>query len=74
MLRVMNEPKRPPPKRPAPVSPPALGDDDGFGEQTYARGLKAVTEVIEALADQPTPPAPAAKKKPSPPPAKKKQR
>jgi hypothetical protein len=74
MLRVMTEPKRPPAKRPAPATPPALGDDDGFGEQTYARGLKAVTEVIEALADRPTPPPPAAKKKASPPPAKKKHR
>ena len=60
----MSKPKAPPPEQ----QPRALGDED-FGEATYGRGLKAVTEAIEevarhqALIDAKTA---AAKKKPLP--------
>ena len=43
----------PTPKAPKPSKneqPRALGEDDHFGEQTFARGLKAVTTAIEQAA------------------------
>lgn len=47
----MSEPKAPPKRKAPPLKqPPALGDDEGFGENTFARGLKAVTEAIEEVA------------------------
>jgi hypothetical protein len=48
----MNRSKSPSAK-PNESEPRALGEDDTFGEKTYARGLKAVTEAIEQLAAHP---------------------
>ncbi len=62
-------------KKPAPKAvesqPRALGEDDGFGEETFARGLKAVTSAISEVARHHGVESPP--KKPSPPPAKKKK-
>jgi len=40
-------PKRPPKETVTETKPRALGEDDHFGEQTFARALKAVTAAIE---------------------------
>ncbi len=46
----MSKTKAPAGKPPTDTKPRALGEDDHFGEQTFARGLKAVTTAIEEAA------------------------
>ncbi len=46
----MPKTKAPAGKQSTDTKPRALGEDDHFGEQTFARGLKAVTTAIEEAA------------------------
>lgn len=48
----MPKTKAPAGKQSTDTKPRALGEDDHFGEQTFARGLKAVTTAIEQAAKE----------------------
>lgn len=69
-MRPVSKPKAPPTeKQPPTPRNPKLGEEDDFGAQTFARGLKAVTEALEEVATQQAlhheAPGPSAKRAPS---------